>query len=345
MADATKTPNAQGGHTIQQTPSGPDPYSPQAIAYYQALEAQQKAQQVGQAASAAGFNGIPLDASGLISQLPPEIQAIFNEARDAASKGTPLTTDAFQGKLIETQWWKSTPDTQRQYVWSQIIDPATATQQGNQAAFKVLQAASNMGRPMTLAQAAQLGQQMIVEGWNDAMLQQKLATLPIGAGQTFGPGALRTAMAQIHGTAADYGMNISDLGAAGWAQKIVAGSTDVKGFEDYARQQAALAHPYWSKQLNEGVTLRQLADPYIQTAAKTLELSPDQIDLSDAKWGAALQQKDKGGAVVGPMSQLDWQRKIMSDPAYGYDHTQGAMDTAYQMRDSLAKTFGFTGAA
>lgn len=339
--------NEQGGKGTPAPAAAPDPYSPAAIAYYQALDAQHQAQQAGQAATAAGFQGIPLDASGLISQLPPDIQAIFHEAVQAAQSGSPLTSDAFQGKLVETPWWKSTPDTQRQYVWQKVIDPATATQNGNQATFKVLTAAQQMGRPITLAQAAHLGEQYIMGGWTDSFLQNQLATLPIGPGQTFGPGALRTAMAQVKGTAADYGMSMSDLGAAGWAQKIAAGGMDLKGFEDYARQQAASAHPYWQKQLNEGMNLRQLADPYIQTAAKTLEVSPDTIDLSDPKWASALQvQKDPTGkATNGPMSTFDWQRKIMSDAAYGYDKTQGALDSALQMRDQLAKTFGYQGAA
>lgn len=345
-ADAAAQQNA----VLAASPNPTDPTAglaqgaldPQAIAFYQALQRQQNVQD----APALGFQGMGIDLTdhGLISQLPPEIQSIFGQAANDAAAGSPWTQEKFQSKLVGTNWWRTNADSTRQYLWQKVIDPATAIQSGNQATFKVLQAASAMGRPITMAQAAQIGESFILNGWDDAMLQQHLATDPLGRGQSFGPGQLRTNMAQVKGIGADYGLNISDLSAAGWAQKITAGSMDTKAFEDYARQQAAITHPYWQKQLNEGITLRQLADPYIQTAAQTLGISADAIDLSDPKWGTALQAKDKTGAVTGPMSQLDWQRKLMTDPGYGWDKTQNAMTAAFNMRDKLMSTFGFNGA-
>lgn len=317
--------------------------APKAPAHHAAASqpspAQRKANiQAAQQQGLYNYNGIPLDAHGLIAGLPPEIQAIFNDAANAAATGNPWDTSVFQGKLVSTDWWKSTPESARTYQWTSIIDPAQATQQANQAAFQVLEEAKALGRPITLAQAADIGHQMILNNWNQQQLQNYMATTPLHQGQQWGPGNVETEMANVRKTAGDYGINVSGPTAQTWAQRIAGGNTDQAAFEDYARTQAKLNHPYWEKQLDQGFTVRQLADPYIQQASNLLEVNPDQINLANtAKWDFATTQKD--GTRV-PMSQSQWQQQLMTDPKYGWDATNNAKQDAYNVVDQLRQSFG-----
>jgi len=333
-------PTEAGQHTATPPPPKPAAKKPAAPAVVPGLgraltPAEAQWIRASAVASAPALNGIPLDAASMIRQLPPEVQGIFHDAAQAAASGSAWTADQFQSRLVGTQWWQHTSDTARQYTWTKIIDPAAAQQQWNQTAFKVMQQFQQLGiTGKSLAQAGHLADQAIMGGWSDAQLQWAIANQP-GAG--YGPGAVNTAMAQVHKTAQDYGITISNQAAQHWGVQIAGGMKDTNAFEDYARYQAMLNHPYWARQLETGSTTRQLADPWIQQAAQTLEISPDSIDITNPKW--QFTTKDAHGNAT-PMSVAQWHVHLMQDPQYGWDHTQNAKDAAFGIVDQIQTAFG-----
>jgi hypothetical protein len=90
-----------------------------------------------------------------------------------------------------------------------------------------------------------------------------------------------------------------------------------------------------SDQLDAGLTLQEIFQPYRDLAARTLELAPDAVDFMDTKFSAAFGSKDKG-----PMSMGEFQDLLKSDPKYGYDKTKQAKNDARSMVMAMAQAFG-----
>ncbi len=260
----------------------------------------------------------------------PEIANLLNEG-----SAQNWTADQFVGHLMGTEWWRSTSKTQRDWTGMQLGDPMEAQRQSGDQALKILQMAAVEGIPLSLSQAHYLSVASISGGWDATKLQYEIGSFAQEGKDN--PGTLGATQTSLQGIAASQGIAVSDHTAFDWAQKIAMGTADQKGFEEYAKQQAITSHPYWENQLNQGLTVRQLADPYIQRAAQTLEISPDAISLTDPKYDFT-KQDAKGQKT--PMSQSDWQTHLMTDPRYGWQSTDNAKQAAYQMVDQLQKSFG-----
>lgn len=261
----------------------------------------------------------------------PEIAQLLEEAATNNWSGDQLTL-----KLRATHWWQSTSDTQREWQYRKLTDPATATRQSNQMALSILERASMLGVPITLGQAADLADKSMGLSWDDNELTRQVANLAqLGKDHA---GSITATQTTLAGIAGDYGVNVSDNTLFHWAKNIASGTADQKGFAEYAKNQALVSHPYWEHQLNQGMTVRQLADPYLQTAGRLLEINPESITLSNPRWNIA--KPAEKGQDPKPMSQLEWSQKLMTDAVYGWDKTQNAKDAAFQVVDELRKNFG-----
>lgn len=268
----------------------------------------------------------------------PDAKLIFTAAEEAAVAGNPWDANRFTSEIQNTSWFKQTPAGNRQYLFTQVFDPASATRDANTMARKILDFSNTMGAHVTLQQGALLADAAITQGWDDARIQQEIvANTKYSPGLRLGAGTISASQTRIRGLAGDYGVNVAPDTAYNWASKIADGLSTEQSFTEYAKDQAKLAHPYWQKQLDQGMTVRQLADPYIQNAAKLLDINPSTVDLTDPKWNFTT--TDKQGQQA-PMNQLDWQKKLMTDQAYGFDHTQTALDAAHQLDSSIRSTFG-----
>lgn len=265
----------------------------------------------------------------------PEVADLLNQA---AKEG--WSNDQMTLHLMTTHWWKSKSDTERIWEATKLSDPAKAGQQKQQMNQQVASMASLLGVSLDLHQIDFISEGAIAGGWSADILKSAIA----GNAQFSkdNPGSISSTQTTLQGIAASYGVPISDQTTFDWAKKVAMGQSDPASFKEWAKNQAKLEFPTWAKQLDEGVTVRQLADPYIQDASQLLEISPDQIDLTDAKWQKALHQKDAQGQNVGPMSRTDWKRTIMEDPTYGYQQTDNAKQAAFSMVDMLKKTFGMS---
>jgi hypothetical protein len=135
-----------------------------------------------------------------------------------------------------------------------------------------------------------------------------------------------------------------------WVQNSIHDYTQQFGFqpgaeskyETYLKEQAAKLYPEMAGSIQAGITPYDFTDPYRQLAAKTLEIAPDSVDLTNPKWSFALHQmSDKGTPQM--MTLSDFQRQIMANPTFGYQHTLGARDQAYQGAAQLLSIFGKAG--
>lgn len=265
----------------------------------------------------------------------PEIRDLIERAAQ-----TGLSNSDLQAELWNTQWWKDTPQSSRVWQGLKLSDPAQASQQARQMSSEVIATGHALGLDLTPAEVAWYSEFASGQGWDVPTLTRNM--LDSQARNEFHAGTIASTQDALHATASDYGISVSNPNAFQWAKQIAEGQQTTAGFTDWAKNQAKNAYPTLAKELDAGLTINQIGDPYKQAAAQTLGIDPATISFTDAKWQRALQARDAKGNLTGPMTTMDWQRTLMSDPAYGYDRSANGRDAALQMGQQLSKTFGFT---
>lgn len=100
----------------------------------------------------------------------------------------------------------------------------------------------------------------------------------------------------------------------------------VQAFTNYAKQMSMGLYPTLAPQIQNGLPVRALMEPYRLVAQNVL--GPDtQINWSQPHWNKAISgQVDPTTNRAAPMSLEAWRQNLMSDPVYGYQNTQAAMD-------------------
>ncbi len=269
----------------------------------------------------------------------PGLGDFWSRFAQSVASQTPWSQEQFAQELQGTDYWKTVPATQRAWETSRLSDPATAAKRSADMAHEITQIAGTQGIILTPQELQFLTDGALNEGGLDpATIAQRLAAH--ASAQTLRPGQIKDTVTALRGVASQFGMGIADSTLLDWSKKINSGESTTDAFTEFAKDHAKLAFPSLAKQLDEGFTVRQLADPKIQIAAQTLGISADQVDLADPKWRRALQSRDAHGNITGPMTDLDWQRTLTTDKSYGYDYTANARNDAINLRDQLAQTFG-----
>lgn len=97
--------------------------------------------------------------------------------------------------------------------------------------------------------------------------------------------------------------------------------------------QAKTLFPALAKQIDNGYTVKQLLNPYIQARANILEEDPDAIDIKSL----ASVAKDPNNM----MGLYDYEISLRQDPKWRF--TKNAQDSLSNVARSLAQTFGLVG--
>lgn len=108
-----------------------------------------------------------------------------------------------------------------------------------------------------------------------------------------------------------------------------------------ARERAKAMYPHLATQIDAGLTLDDLAYDYKRIAAETLELSPDQVDMSSAKFNKAMKSGEGGKERM--MSTSEWEQLLRTDPQYGFSKTRQANRDATDIALAIARAFGKVG--
>ena len=140
--------------------------------------------------------------------------------------------------------------------------------------------------------------------------------------------------------AANNGINLSDSAARSYATDIVAGVIDQDTAYNTIRESAANAFPSLGDKIKQGVNLKTLADPYIQSMSNILEIPDTAIDLFDPKIRSAMAFTTPDGKV-GTKSIYDFEKELRQDPRWQY--TNNARQQAASVATTVLKDFGFMG--
>jgi hypothetical protein len=268
----------------------------------------------------------------------PELKALFAKAVKQTWSG-----DKFIAELRGTGWFRRTSDSARQWQILVGADPTTAAQRRKARLTTLVTEAAQLGVKMTTAQFWALRDNSLMFGWTDQQVRQVMGAAWKYSPTTASAGLAGQTVAQLKQTAQEYAVPISDAAINSWTQKTLEGLATADDFKSYAIQQAKSLFPTMTDQIDKGMTVDQIADPYRQSAAQLLGINPADVDFMQPKWREAIDKVDTTTGKRTVQSLADWQTQVRSDSRYGYDKTAGARQQASQLTDALSKTFGFQG--
>lgn len=275
---------------------------------------------------------------GSLANAVPELKAIFAQA--AREEWPPAQ---FDRAVMDSSWYKQNAESVRYYATLAASDPATYNQDVGNAAAKVRAVMNELGLTSSGVAGAdtnKIALAALTGNWDDQQLRTHLArTMNLNEGPL---GSLYGDAAELEkhmrGLATNYGVPYTDAWIKSQVRAVQTGYGDLNAFESLMRARAKAAFPQFADQLDGGMTLRDIADPYISTMANTLEVSETQIPLDD-RWVKQAMSSKQADGTVGAMPLWEFERKLKDDPRW--DKTKQARTQAFDTLAEVGRDFGF----
>lgn len=260
----------------------------------------------------------------------PELKSLLGRATSQN-----YTPDRFVAELRNTNWFQQHGEAYRKYTALKTGDPSTLGQMRASMSDKIYLMMQQMGADTSGIQ--DVTEHSLMFGWDDNQIKKFLAEHTYADASGRYNGQAGGYQQQIKQLVSDYGVDISDDTIGKWVQGSLIGVSTPETIKGYLKDVAKSKYVAFADRLNSGETMRQIADPYVQSMAKTLELNPEAVSLQDGTIQQALQSKDKDGK---PAAQSVWQfeQTLRQDPRWM--KTQNAQDSFTKTGMDVLKSFG-----
>lgn len=275
----------------------------------------------------------------------PDLSRLFNNAvKDKYSQAR------FVAELRNTNWYKTRSESVRQAQVLQKTDPAEYARRVQRASSAVAdQYFALTGRKMAPASANAYGQTAFLYGFNDGEIRAlvgntaKSQTLMMKGGLG---GSLGEAERQLRQAAEDYGLDFPDSYFAGKLNDIARQKIDTGSAVNNIRNWAKSKYAAYADEIDQGMTIRDIAEPYKQLMAKTLEVSDKGLSVNDKNIQKALTyrptvEKGKPGPPT-PMALWQFEADLKNDPRW--NKTQNAQDSIMAAGRKVLSDMGLLGA-
>lgn len=272
-----------------------------------------------------------------------ELWKLFNRA---VSKN--LTPARFVAELRDTKWFQSQSESQRKYLVLKTSDPAQYRATVNQRISSIENLWGQMGgKAPSRATIAKLADSSLKFGWNDEQVGEHISR-SINWKQDVQKNTLRgnaaSNMNQLKKLGSQYGVSLSNDWYAGALESLASDENTLEAYQNHIKNMAKKQYVQFADELDSGMTMQDVIEPYKQSMANILELNPGQIDLKDSQIRSMLSYRvaDKNGAgVPGQMSLTEFEDKLRQDDRWQY--TQNARDKGMAVVDNLVTRWGLKG--
>lgn len=281
-----------------------------------------------------------MNAYGYVEQLAAQIPELHDILAKAISTGA--TQGGIDAAIESSPWWRTHADTVRNLAQMEATDPASYHRNMLNAENLIQLKANSLGRTLDVKTRQALALQTLTTnaGWDDQVLTNLVATKTQLHANSSGAytGNAADLVNHMTQTAQSYGVAYTPDQLNRTASIIQQGGDSLSGWENLMRARAKATYPQFANQIDAGMTVRDIADPYISTMASTLELDANTVTLKDPSIQKALSQRDPTGAATSqPMWQF--QQQVKADPRY--DKTTQARDDAFTALKQIGADFGF----
>jgi hypothetical protein len=281
-------------------------------------------------------------AVGIIYSVP-EIKPLFEKAIDEG-----WTADKFKAAVQNSEWYRSNNEYARM-AWAQETLGGADWEASLQDARQAVRAtATAMGSDVNEQELDALAKRYLYEGWNEparkgllnSALSENISYIPDTRGQASLSGGAGQLSDDLRNLARANGVSYSDSWYLAAAKSVASGLSTASDWERDVREQAASLFPVYSEKIRSGMSVYDLASPYINTLAQELEINPNQVTLDDPYIRSALGGMDDKGDFA-PMGLWDFQKKIRQDPRW--ENTSKAQNEMTSVTGRVMQMFGLLG--
>lgn len=244
------------------------------------------------------------------------------ELADLYSKAVAETwsTDKFQAELQSTQWWLSNSDTARKMLVEKQTNPAQYQQDISNRVIELTDLASKLGVHLSANGMQTLASMSLVMNMNDSQVNAYLSKYLELSQQGHFSGYAGQVELGVREYAREMGVPLTDSYVKNAVTGIVSGADSLQARRADIQTIAENTFPAYADQIKEGVTVGQLAAPYLAAQAKLWEVDPNKIDLFDPTLRGALQKttatKDDGTSIPTQLPLYDFEKQLRENPKW-----------------------------
>lgn len=196
------------------------------------------------------------------------------------------TPQKFQAKFMTTGWFRAREASMRQWADLKARDPAEAQNKISESKAWLEDQFTQLGINLDDATITSLATDRLAQSWSDSQTQNILASY-INMGHP--GGSVSQIQARVNSLAFNQGVDVSPGQMQDWVQGIVSQKYTEANLEGYLKDMAKSKYSGMTGFLDQGMTVRQVAAPYIQEFSRLMEVNPDTVDLNDPLMSTALQ--------------------------------------------------------
>lgn len=240
---------------------------------------------------------------------------LFQTFQDAFAQD--WSKERFWSELQQTDWWRRNSKSMRDYLLA-AADPDNIDFQNLQEDSReyVLQTALELGMSLDDADIEDLATQSLMFGWGDPSqkyeLERAILNKPTRSPYT---GAINAVSQNLKGLALANGVNYNDQWFLDAARSVASKNTRPDFWEQKIRQQAASMFPVFADQIEAGVNVYDIAQPYIRSMAEEWDINMNAITLKDPTLLKGMTNYNEKGNPFA-MNLGDFRRMLRNDPRW-----------------------------
>lgn len=246
----------------------------------------------------------------------------------------------FMAKLRDTKWFKSHSKTERDYLTRRYTDPASAKQDLSQATVKARQIANALGireSGFTMKKINEAAYNLVAKGWNESQLRFFLGQFVFFDGQ-IQQGEGGEIWDQLNQYSYNMGVKMSEDWMSKNARSILQGVSTIQDMKNEIARVAKAQFPQWSKQIDGGQTVADLAQPYLSSMSQILELPAGSINLFDPTVKKAMNYTNPTNLAKEAMPLWAYEEELRKDSRW--KKTKNAQDSLMQIGHQVLADFG-----
>lgn len=247
------------------------------------------------------------------------------------------STAKFQAEVQSTKWYQKHSDAWRKARTLELSDPGSWKKEIEQRRNTFAATAQEMGSTLSPSDLNNLAIQAARGNWNDAQIKHLMAShiQTTAEGGLFGQAG--AAEDKLREYAGQMGVSMPDSFFYNAVQADAEGTMTVDAAADHIKAIAASTYAPWADKINAGQSVKDLANPYIQSMSNTLEIPETEISLTDPTLRKAITNTTTtGDPNMSPLWQFE--KDLRQDPRW--KQTKNAQDLAANSGTDILKAWG-----
>ena len=238
-------------------------------------------------------------------------------------------------KLAETDWFKTHGTDVTKNLALEQTSPEIFRQNVASVREQIRDQAASLGKKLSDADLDSIARDAYIYGkaYNSSQVVNDLVAKGQGqAGGTYGD-----TLTNLKSFAGNMGVQYNDDWYKSAADKVTAGDMTETDFQAQIKDLAKSKYSVFADQIDKGMTVQQVASPYINSMSNLLEISPTSISLNDPTISQALTGVNQDNKpALKPLWQFE--NDLRKDPRWA--KTQNARQTVDSTAHNILQTFG-----